>query len=81
MSPERLRLETSNFVYGLAMLSISLVMTDCLLSGRGQGHVSKFCIVDLENFATASHRCTGVTNELVDGQLVDYTYDDRARNG
>jgi len=81
MSPERLRLETSNFVYGLAMLSISLVMTDCLLSGRGRGHVSKFCIVDLENFATASHRCTGVINKLVDGQLVDYTYDGRARNG
>jgi len=81
MSPERLRLETSNFVYGLAMSSISLVVTDCLLSGRGQGHVSKFCIVDLENFATASHRCTGVINELVDGQLVDYTYDGRARNG
>jgi len=57
------------------MWSISLVVTDCPLSGPGQGHVSNFYIVDLENFATASRRCTGVINELVDGQLVDYTYD------
>jgi len=26
----------------------------CVLSGRGQGHVSNFYIVDLENVATAS---------------------------
>jgi len=31
----------------------------CFLSGRGQGHVSNFYIVDLENFATASRRYTG----------------------
>ena len=31
----------------------------CSLSGRGQGHVSNFYIVDLENFATASRRYTG----------------------
>ena len=35
-------------------------MTGCPLSGRGQGHVSNFYILDLENFATASRRCTGV---------------------
>jgi len=29
-------------------------MIECSLSGRGQGHVSNFYIVDLENFATAS---------------------------
>ena len=29
------------------------------LSGRGQGHVSNFYIVDLENFATASRPYTG----------------------
>ena len=34
-------------------------MRECSLSGRGQGHVSNFCIVDLENFATASRRYTG----------------------
>jgi len=28
-----------------------------------------------ENFATASHQCTGVIDELVNGQLVDYTYE------
>ena len=34
-------------------------MSECFLSGRGQGHVSNFYIVDLENFATASRRYTG----------------------
>ena len=34
-------------------------MSECSLSRRGQGHVSNFYIVDLENFATASRRCTG----------------------
>jgi len=56
-------------------------MTDSPLSGRGQGHVSELFILDLENFATASRRCTGVINEVVDGQIVDYTYDGRARRG
>ena len=41
------------------MRSLSLVMSECSLSGRGQGHVSNFCIADLENFATASRRYTG----------------------
>jgi len=63
------------------MRSISLVMTDCPLSGRGQGHVSNFHILDLENFATASHRCIGTINKLLDAQLVDYTYDGRANRG
>ena len=58
-SPQRLMLETSNFVHGSAMRSLSLVMSECFLSGRGQGHVSNFYIVDLENFATASRRYTG----------------------
>jgi len=34
-------------------------MSECSLSGSGQGHVSNFYIVDLENFATASRRYTG----------------------
>jgi len=34
-------------------------MSKCFLSERGQGHVSNFYIVDLENFATASLRYTG----------------------
>jgi len=37
----------------------SLVMSECSVSGRGQGHVSNFYIVDLENIATASRRYTG----------------------
>ena len=43
-------LETSNFVHVSAMRSLSLVMSECSLSGRGQGHTSNFYIVDLENF-------------------------------
>ena len=34
-------------------------MSEFSLSGRSQGHVSNFYIVDLENFATASRRYTG----------------------
>ena len=52
-------LETSNFVHRSAMRSLSLVRSECFLSGRGQGHVNNFYIVDLENFATASRRYTG----------------------
>jgi len=60
ISPQRLTLETSNFfVHGSAMRSLSLVMSECFLSGHGQGHVSNFYIVDLENFAIASRRYTG----------------------
>ena len=44
------------------MRSLSLVLCECSLSGRGQGHVSNFYIVDLENFAAASRRCTGDIN-------------------
>jgi len=43
-------------------------MSECFLSGRGQGHVSNFYIVDLENFATASRRYTGdIRNSTVVG--------------
>jgi len=52
-------LETSNFVHGSAMRSLRLVISECSLSGRGQGHVSNYYIVDLENFATGSRRYTG----------------------
>jgi len=41
------------------MWSLSLLMSECSLSGRGQGPVSNFYIVDLENFATACRRYTG----------------------
>ena len=55
----RLKLETSNFVHGSAMGSLRLVMIEFSLSGRGQGHVSNFYIVDLKNFARASRRYIG----------------------
>jgi len=43
-------------------------MSECFLSGRGQGHVSNFYIVDLENFATTSRRYTGdIHNSTVVG--------------
>ena len=32
------------------MQSLSLVMSECFLSGRGQGHVSNFYIVDFKKF-------------------------------
>jgi len=63
-------LETSNFIKGSAMRSLSFVMSQCSLSGRGQGHVSDFYIVDLQNFATASRRYTGdIHNSTVVGFL------------
>ena len=50
------------------MWSLSLVVSECSLSGRSQGHVSNFYIVDLENFATASRRYTGdIHNSTVVG--------------
>jgi len=39
--------------------------------------MSNFNILDLENFTTARRRRTGFIN--IDGQLVNYTYDSKAR--
>ena len=51
------------------MQSLSLVMSECSLSGRG--HVSNFYIVDLENFATASRPYTGdIHNSAVVGLFI-----------
>ena len=60
-------LETSDFVHRSAMWSLSFAMSECSLSGRGQGHVSNFYIVDLENFAIASGRYTGIHSSTVVG--------------
>ena len=47
---------------------MSLVTSECSLSGRGQDHVSNFYIVDLENFATANRLYTGdIHNSTVVG--------------
>ena len=44
------------------------MMSECSLSGCGQGHVNNFYNVDLENFATASRRYTGdIHNSFVVG--------------
>jgi len=56
------------------MWSLSLVMSECSLSGRDQAHVSNFYIVDLENFAAASRRYTGDIHNLVRGRFVYDTY-------
>jgi len=67
-------LEISNFVHGSAMRSFGLVMGEFSLSGRGQGHVSNFYIVDSENFATASRRYTGdIHNSTVVGLFMTPT--------
>jgi len=56
------------------MRSLSLVMSECSLSGRGQGHVSSLYIVDLENLATASRRYTGdIHNSTVVGLFMTPT--------
>jgi len=63
-----------NFLHGSAMKSLSLVMSECSLCGRGQGHMSNFYIVDLENFATGSHRYTGdIHNSTVVGLFMTPT--------
>ena len=55
------------------MQSISLVMSECFLSGRGQSHVNNFYIVNLENFATASRRYTGdIHNSTVVGLFMTH---------
>jgi len=55
------------------MRKLSLVMSECSLSGRGQGHVSNFYIVKLENFATASRRYTGdIHNSTVVGLFMTH---------
>jgi len=58
-------------VHGSAMRSLSLVMSECSISGRGQGHVSNLYIVDLKNFATASRRYAGdIHNTSVVGLFI-----------
>jgi len=52
------------FCTRVANRSVSLVVSQCSLSGRGRGHVSNFYIVELENFATASRRHTGDIHNL-----------------
>ena len=49
-------------------------MSECSLSGRGQGHVSNFYIVDLENFGTASRWYTSdIHNSTVVGLFMTRT--------
>jgi len=66
-------LDASSFVHVSAMWSLSLVISECSLSGRGQGHVSNFYIVDLENYATASRRYIGDIHNSFRGRFV-YVY-------
>jgi len=60
-------LETSNFLHGSAMQILSLVMSECFLSGHGQRAISTLW-TDLENYATASRLYTGdIHNSTVVG--------------
>jgi len=56
IASQRVNLETSNLVHWFTITSPTLPMKNLPWKGRGQGHVSNFYIVDLENFATASCR-------------------------
>jgi len=47
------------------MRSLSLVVSECFLSGRGQGQISNLYTVDVKNFATASRRYAGDIHNLV----------------
>ena len=49
-------------------------MRECSLSGRGQGHVSNFYIVDLENFATADRQVYRSYTQLDHRRFVYDTY-------
>ena len=56
------------------MRSLSLVMSECSPSGRGEGHMSNFYIVDLENFATASRQYIGDIHNSVRSRFVYDNY-------
>jgi len=61
-------LEISNFVHWSDIWSLSHVMSECSLSGRGQGHMNNIYIVDVKFFVTASRRYTGdIHNSTVVG--------------
>jgi len=55
------------------MRSLSLAMSECSLSGHGQGNASNFYIVDSENFTTASRLYTGdIHNSTVVGLFMTH---------
>ena len=56
------------------MWSLSLVMSECSLSGHGQGHVSSFYIVGLENFRHSKSSVYRWYPQLVRGRFVYDTY-------
>ena len=67
-----MNLETSYLVNWLTIARPRLPKKNLPWKGRGQGHVSNFFIVDLENFATASRRYTGdIHNSVCSGFLHD----------
>ena len=78
ISPQRLTLETSNFVHGSAMwslLSLVLVLWWVSVSWVGVVRVTWAIstIVDLENFAAESRRYTGDIHVLKSISIVTYT--------
>jgi len=56
------------------MRSLSLVMSECSLSGRGQGHVSNFYIVDLKKISPQQVVGIQVYTQHARGRFVYDTY-------
>ena len=56
------------------MWSLSLFMSECLQSGRGQGHVSNFYIVDLKKFRHSKSSVYRWYSQHVRGRFVYDTY-------
>jgi len=60
-----------DFKFCTRVLSLSLVISECSLSRRGQGHVSNLYIVDIENFATANRQyASDILNSSVVGSFM-----------
>ena len=62
------------FVRESAMRSLSLVVSECSLSGPGQSHVSNFYIVDLVKFRHSKSSVYRWYPQLVRGRFVYDTY-------
>ena len=66
-------LETSNFVYGSATWSLTIVMSECSLSGRGQSR-EQFLYCGLRKFRHSKSSVYRWYPQLVRGRFVNDTY-------
>jgi len=72
--PQRLKLETSNFVHGLAMWSLSHVISECSVSGRGSVSREQFLHCALRTFRHSKSSVYRWYPQLVRGRFVYDTY-------